>query len=58
MGEPLSQGNPNLKIFYTREHKFMATILRAWQAFGTRLQLNQTAQLSEVAEWMCLAAPG
>jgi nucleoid DNA-binding protein len=30
----------------------MATILRVWQAFWTRLQLNQTAQLNEVAEWM------
>jgi hypothetical protein len=30
----------------------MATILQAWQAYGTKLKLNPTVQLSELAEWM------
>jgi nucleoid DNA-binding protein len=32
----------------------MATLLQAIQAYGPKLELNQTAQLNEVASWMAM----
>lgn len=32
----------------------MATLLQAIQAYGPKLELNQTTQLNEVADWMAM----
>lgn len=32
----------------------MATLLQAMQAYGPKLELNQTIQLNEIADWMAM----